>query len=119
MKLLQFSNAFLVVALLAAATALVTKSLAPPGAVTALALPAITFAASFVALQREAKRLSKIGLWLNALLLALFIAIDVLALFVFNIKVGNAVAIIAFQAVAIALPATANIVAFKRLRDAT
>lgn len=117
MKALQLSNALLTAALIAATGALLAKGIASPGAVTAIALPLITFGASFLALRRRTSRLSSIGLWLNALLLALFIATDALALFVLKVQVSNAVAIVAFQALLIALPATANIIAFRRIRS--
>ena len=59
------------------------------------------------------------GLWLNALLLAIFLGIDVLAIFVLNAQANNVAAIIAFQAVLVALPAVANIVVLRRQVAAT
>jgi len=115
MNLLKASNAVLVAALLAATAVLLTNSQPSLGVVAALVLHTITFAASFIALQRGTKRLSNVGLWLNALLLAIFIALSAFALFVFD---AQAVAGIAFQAVLVALPATANIVVLTRLRAA-
>jgi hypothetical protein len=117
MKLLQLSNALIAAILLAATGALLAKGIASSGTVAAIGLPLINFGASFIALRKRTSRSLSIGLWLNALLLALFIAIDSLALFVFKVRVNNAAATIAFQALLIALPATANIMVFRRIRS--
>lgn len=114
MKALKRSNALLVAALIAAALVLQAKGLASPGAIAALTVPIFAFSASFIALHRGTRRLSMFGLWLNAVLLAIFFGINVLAIFVLNVQAKNVAAIIAFQAVLVALPAVANIVALRR-----
>jgi hypothetical protein len=118
MKALKITNAILVATLLVTASVWLIKGRISAGGMTALALPTITFAASYIALQRETNNLARFGLWLNALLLALFVLVDVLVLFVFHSPVGNAVAIIAFQALLITLPTIANIIVFIRMRAA-
>lgn len=115
MNALKLSNILLASCLVVTALAWTIKGGGSVGGLTALALPTVTFLASFAALQTGKKRLAAVSQWLNILLLTTFLAVDAAALFVFNTSVGNAVAIIAFQAVIIAMPAVANIVAMRRL----
>jgi len=109
MTALKFTNVIVALALVLAAIAWLIKGGVSLGGLTALALPIVAFGSAIAALQAGSKKITAAAIWLNIVLLVVYLIADLLVLFVFRSRIGNALAIIIFQTVFISLPAFANI----------
>ena len=74
-----------------------------------MGLPFAAFSTAALALHAKESRVITMTWWLNILLVALYLLVDVLALLVLKVKPGHPVAIMFFQVVLVLAPAIANI----------
>lgn len=116
MKALKFTNVAIALLLFFAGILWVIKGQGNLGGLSALLLPISAFLAAFIALQKPSKRLLSIAWWLNSTLIAIFLLIDLLALFVYKVQNINPVMATVFQILIVFGPAVANLAFLRHQR---